>query len=44
MGSIGFMAPEQAEQRLRDVLGLQIDAGAAQIIKMTIARDKLGEN
>ncbi|WP_169546304.1 cyclohexanecarboxyl-CoA dehydrogenase [Sneathiella aquimaris] len=32
------------EQRLRDVLGLQIGDGTAQIMKMIIAREKLGEN
>jgi cyclohexanecarboxyl-CoA dehydrogenase len=30
------------EQRLRDVLGLQIGDGTAQIMKLIISRQKLG--
>jgi cyclohexanecarboxyl-CoA dehydrogenase len=30
------------EQRLRDVLGLQIGDGTAQIMKLVIAREKAG--
>ena len=32
------------EQRLRDVLGLQIGDGTAQIMKLVIARRKAGSN
>jgi cyclohexanecarboxyl-CoA dehydrogenase len=31
-----------AEARLRDVLGLQIGDGTAQIMKLVIAREKVG--
>jgi cyclohexanecarboxyl-CoA dehydrogenase len=32
------------EQRLRDVLGLQLGDGTAQIMKLVIAREKVGRD
>ena len=43
-GHGGYGRDYPFEQRLRDVLGLQIGDGTAQIMKMIIARQKLGEN
>lgn len=43
-GHGGYGGDYPFEQRLRDVLGLQIGDGTAQIMKMVIARQKLGEN
>lgn len=42
-GHGGYSKDLPFEQRLRDVLGLQIGDGTAQIMKMIIARQKLGE-
>ncbi|WP_025900011.1 cyclohexanecarboxyl-CoA dehydrogenase [Sneathiella glossodoripedis] len=42
-GHGGYARDYPFEQRLRDVLGLQIGDGTAQIMKMIIAREKLGE-
>jgi len=42
-GAGGYGKDLQFEQRLRDVLGLQIGDGTAQIMKMIIAREKMGE-
>ncbi|MEP3247073.1 MAG: acyl-CoA dehydrogenase family protein [Sneathiella sp.] len=42
-GHGGYGRDYPYEQRLRDVLGLQIGDGTAQIMKMIIAREKLGE-
>ncbi|MCG8490262.1 MAG: acyl-CoA dehydrogenase family protein [Sneathiellales bacterium] len=42
-GHGGYSDDYPFEQRLRDVLGLQIGDGTAQIMKMIIARQKLGE-
>lgn len=42
-GAGGYSKDYPFEQRLRDVLGLQIGDGTAQIMKMIIARQKLGE-
>lgn len=41
-GQFGYRTDLPLEQRLRDVLGLQIGDGTAQIMKLVIARDKLG--
>lgn len=43
-GHGGYSRDYPYEQRLRDVLGLQIGDGTAQIMKMIIAREKLGEH
>ncbi len=43
-GHGGYGRDYPFEQRLRDVLGLQIGDGTAQIMKMIIARQKLGGN
>ncbi|GLQ08026.1 cyclohexanecarboxyl-CoA dehydrogenase [Sneathiella chinensis] len=43
-GHGGYGRDYPFEQRLRDVLGLQIGDGTAQIMKMIIARQKMGEN
>lgn len=43
-GHGGYSDDYPFEQRLRDVLGLQIGDGTAQIMKMIIARQKLGEH
>ena len=40
-GQYGYRT-DPIEQRLRDVLGLQIGDGTAQIMKLIIARQKLG--
>jgi cyclohexanecarboxyl-CoA dehydrogenase len=41
-GQYGYRTEMPIEQRLRDVLGLQIGDGTAQIMKLIIARQKLG--
>ncbi|TWF93922.1 acyl-CoA dehydrogenase family protein [Saccharopolyspora dendranthemae] len=41
-GQYGYRTDLPVEQRLRDVLGLQIGDGTAQIMKLIIARQKLG--
>jgi cyclohexanecarboxyl-CoA dehydrogenase len=41
-GQYGNRTELPLEQRLRDVLGLQIGDGTAQIMKLVIARDRLG--
>ncbi|WP_102158807.1 acyl-CoA dehydrogenase family protein [Zhihengliuella halotolerans] len=41
-GQLGYTRKLPFEQRLRDVLGLQIGDGTAQIMKMVIARHKVG--
>jgi cyclohexanecarboxyl-CoA dehydrogenase len=41
-GQYGYRTDRPLEQRLRDVLGLQIGDGTAQIMKLIIARQKLG--
>ncbi|OZM79751.1 acyl-CoA dehydrogenase family protein [Pseudonocardia sp. MH-G8] len=41
-GQYGYRTELPIEQRLRDVLGLQIGDGTAQIMKLVIARQKLG--
>lgn len=41
-GQYGYRTDLPVEQRLRDVLGLQIGDGTAQICKLIIARQKLG--
>ena len=41
-GQYGYRTDLPIEQRLRDVLGLQIGDGTAQIMKLVIARQKLG--
>jgi cyclohexanecarboxyl-CoA dehydrogenase len=41
-GQYGYRTELPLEQRLRDVLGLQIGDGTAQIMKLIIARRKLG--
>lgn len=41
-GQYGYRTERPLEQRLRDVLGLQIGDGTAQIMKLIIARQKLG--
>ena len=41
-GQAGYRADRPLQQRLRDVLGLQIGDGTAQIMKLIIARQKLG--
>ncbi len=41
-GQYGYRTEKPIEQRLRDVLGLQIGDGTAQIMKLIIARQKLG--
>ena len=41
-GQYGYRTELPLEQRLRDVLGLQIGDGTAQIMKLVIARDRLG--
>lgn len=41
-GQYGYRTDLPVEQRLRDVLGLQIGDGTAQIMKLIIAREKLG--
>ena len=42
-GHMGWSVEMPFEQRLRDVLGLQIGDGTAQIMKMIIARESLRE-
>ena len=41
-GQFGYRTEKPIEQRLRDVLGLQIGDGTAQIMKLVIARHKAG--
>jgi cyclohexanecarboxyl-CoA dehydrogenase len=41
-GQFGYKTDRPIEQRLRDVLGLQIGDGTAQIMKMIIARQAIG--
>jgi cyclohexanecarboxyl-CoA dehydrogenase len=41
-GQFGYRTDKPIEQRLRDVLGLQIGDGTAQIMKLIIARQRLG--
>jgi cyclohexanecarboxyl-CoA dehydrogenase len=41
-GQYGYRTELPLEQRLRDVLGLQIGDGTAQIMKLIIARERLG--
>ncbi|MGE3287307.1 MAG: acyl-CoA dehydrogenase family protein [Pseudonocardia sp.] len=41
-GQYGYRTELPVEQRLRDVLGLQIGDGTAQIMKLVIARQRLG--
>ena len=41
-GQFGYRTEKPIEQRLRDVLGLQIGDGTAQIMKLIISRQKLG--
>ena len=41
-GQAGYKTDRPLQQRLRDVLGLQIGDGTAQIMKLIIARQKLG--
>jgi cyclohexanecarboxyl-CoA dehydrogenase len=41
-GQFGYRSDLPIEQRLRDVLGLQIGDGTAQIMKLVIARQRLG--
>lgn len=42
-GHSGYSTDLPYEQRLRDVLGLQIGDGTAQIMKLVIARQKAGK-
>lgn len=41
-GQAGYRSDRPLEQRLRDVIGLQIGDGTAQIMKLVIARHRLG--
>jgi cyclohexanecarboxyl-CoA dehydrogenase len=41
-GHLGYTTDLPHEQRLRDVIGLEIGDGTAQIMKMIIAREKVG--
>ena len=41
-GHYGYSTDLPHQQRLRDVLGLQIGDGTAQIQKMIVAREKIG--
>ena len=41
-GQFGDRADKPLEQRLRDVLGLQIGDGTAQIMKLVISRESAG--
>ena len=41
-GQFGYLKDRPIEQRMRDVLGLQIGDGTAQIMKLIIARQNLG--
>ncbi|WP_338603267.1 acyl-CoA dehydrogenase [Saccharopolyspora sp. SCSIO 74807] len=41
-GQYGYRTELPLEQRLRDVLGLQIGDGTAQVMKLIIARERLG--
>ena len=42
-GQFGYRTELPIEQRLRDVLGLQIGDGTAQIMKLIIARQRVGK-
>ena len=42
-GQFGYRTELPIEQRLRDVLGLQIGDGTAQIMKLIIARQRIGK-
>lgn len=42
-GQAGYRTELPIEQRLRDVLGLQIGDGTAQIMKLIIARERIGK-
>ena len=41
-GHMGYTMELPHQQRLRDVLGLQIGDGTAQIQKMIVARERIG--
>lgn len=41
-GCLGYLQAHAAQQRFRDVIGLQIGDGTAEIMKLIIARDMLG--
>ena len=41
-GHYGYVKGSPHQQRYRDVLGLQIGDGTAQIMKLIIAREKVG--
>jgi cyclohexanecarboxyl-CoA dehydrogenase len=41
-GQYGYRTELPIEQRMRDVLGLQIGDGTAQIMKLVIARQRVG--
>jgi cyclohexanecarboxyl-CoA dehydrogenase len=41
-GQFGYKTDRPIQQRLRDTLGLQIGDGTAQIMKLVIARQRLG--
>ena len=41
-GHAGYSADLPLEQRLRDVIGLEIGDGTAQIMKLIIVRDLMG--
>ncbi len=41
-GQFGYRTDKPIEQRMRDVLGLQIGDGTAQIMKLIIARQSAG--
>lgn len=43
-GQYGYRTDLPLEQRLRDVLGLQIGDGTAQIMKLVIARERVGRS
>ena len=42
MGHAGYGLDLPFQQRMRDVFGLQIGDGTAQIMKMVIARERIG--
>ena len=42
LGHIGYRTEHQVGQRLRDVIGLEIGDGTAQVIKLVISRNLLG--
>jgi cyclohexanecarboxyl-CoA dehydrogenase len=41
-GQMGYAKDLPHQQRLRDVIGLEIGDGTAQIMKMVVAREKIG--